>query len=200
MKSSLVFLSLVLLTACSKTPKLESNFELTVDGVSAIKEHATDENIDKLQKSLLETIVVIDQACDFSRFLNETISSNSPGTLTSTSQASTSTKSNNETSISTISTTAIEPISIPGKIFECSADSRSCILKEAQEGNSQVQYILILRDYLREKYKMKHQAIWRYELTEKTDKPISFMRNLRDTVSITDTKLLCEQQIVQREK
>lgn len=199
----LAFLSIILLFACTKTPNQEVNIELSVDGKPVIQERATDEKTEKLKESRLKILEIIQQACNFSKFLNENISARAPeasATSSISSKTSTSRESSSNFNVSSISTTVIQPISLPGKIIECAPNMDGCTLRDSSEGSKQVQYTLLLRDFLKEKYNMQQQSIWRYELTIRTDKPVSFTQGIREMVAISDSKLLCESQVTQEEK
>ena len=190
MKTSLAFLCLILLTACSKPVKQELNIELSVDGKQVILVRTTNKNAEELLKSHSETDAIIQQACLFSEFQNEK-------TISST----VSDKNKKIESTSTTSTTStIKPMSSPGKIIECAPDRFSCSLKDSTDGKTQVQYTLLLRDWLKEKYNMQQQATWRYESIVRIDKPIVRMRIVRNMVAISNTELLCETQLITEEE
>lgn len=190
MEKNLAFFSLLLLTACSKPVKQELNIELSVDDTLVILARTINKKTEELLKSQSETNAIIQQACNFSEFqIKKTISS------------TVSDKNKKIESTSTTSTTStVKPMSSPGKIIECAPDRFSCSLKDSTDGKIQVQYTLLLRDWLKEKYNMQQQATWRYESIERIDKPIVVMRIVRNMVAISDTELLCETQLITEEE
>jgi len=208
MRGSMVVLGLcvVMTASCSRSPTLEYSFDLSVDGRPVIKEKgSSDEKIAAMQerhRPLLEAVIT---ACEFSKFLESTVSS----MKTQTNPPSNGAKGKQDwtTEKELRSQTRFASVGISDHVVVCrsglpgsgtnsdpSTNRRGCSPLAGAESGTQQQYPLQLRAFLQSQHGMSVGAAWRFDKLERGASGEN-TRLIRDEVSITQDGYVCVRQL-----
>ena len=208
MRGSMVVLGLcvVMTASCSRSPTLEYSFDLSVDGRPVIKEKgSSDEKIAAMQerhRPLLEAVIT---ACEFSKFLESTVSS----MKTQTNPPSNGAKGKQDwtTEKELRSQTRFASVGISDHVVVCrsglpgsgtnsdpSTNRRGCSILLGAESGTQQQYPLQLRAFLQSQHGMSVGAAWRFDKLERGASGEN-TRLIRDEVSITQDGYVCVRQL-----
>ena len=195
----------VMTAACSRSPTLEVSFDLSVDGRSVIKEKASDEKISAMNdrhRQWLETVIT---ACEFSKFLQSTVSSRKAQTNPSANVSKAKQDWTLEKEMK--SQTRFAPIEASDQVVVCRSglpgsapstdplmQSRGCSIQEVADSSRQPQYPLQLRAFLESHHGMRAGALWRLEKLEQNASREN-TRLIRDEVSVTQDGYVCVQQL-----
>ena len=195
----------VMTASCSRSPTLEVSFDLSVYGRSVIKEKASDEKISAMNdrhRQWLETVIT---ACEFSKFLQSTVSSRKAQTNPSANVSKAKQDWTLEKEMK--SQTRFAPIEASDQVVVCrsglpgSAPSteplnqfRGCSTQEQADSSRQLQYPLQLRAFLQSQHGMSVGAAWRFDKLERGASGEN-TRLIRDEVSITQDGYVCVRQI-----
>ena len=167
----LVVLALFL-AGCSKSPSNHLFIKLEVDGKTVIDEKAKDAKTEALSAKYVTLLDTLETACEFSKFLNETVSRTGPGQSPGKSASMQSTEADGTVNIQSLSVLNMQEVQIPDRLVRCTsgrvtslpdkslAGFPGCVANPRTGGGaSQVQYALKARDDLQAQYGMKKVAI-----------------------------------------
>ena len=186
-------LTLAVLSGCSQPITDELKIELTIDGKEKIKETATNEKVETLQKKHSELLDAANWACKFSEYLSSTIKDGSSVAASKTESTSAAEPDKNAILVST--ELQLRPLEIPNQIFVCSSQKMDCNIKDNDGSDKQIQYPLVLASLLRTQFGMKQGATLQ---TQYTDRSKQNEFTLKQTVSISGDLLSCTSSFVEK--
>lgn len=207
MRGSMVILGMcvVMTASCSRSPTLEYSLDLSVDGRPVIKEKAADEKIAAMYERHRPWLEAVVTACEFSRFLQSTVSAKNA----SANPSSTGAKGKQEWTVEkeTRSQIRFTSVEVSDQVVICRSglpgsgtngdpltQSRGCSILAGTESGPQPQYPLQLRAFLQSQHGMSVGAAWRLDKLEQSASGEK-TRLIRDEVSITQDGYVCVRQL-----
>ena len=208
MRGSMVVLGLcvVMTASCSRSPTMEYSFDLSVDGRPVIKEKgSSDEKIAAMKERHRPWLEAVITACEFSKFLESTVSS----MKTQTNPPSNGAKGKQYSTLEreTRSQTRFASVGISDHVVVCrsglpgsgtnsdpSTNRRGCSPLAGAESGTQQQYPLQLRAFLQSQHGMSVGAAWRFDKLERGASGEN-TRLISDEVSITQDGYVCVRQL-----